>query len=209
MAFTAIYVRTSTSMQQTGAESQQRALEEHCKAKGITGYRIYQDQGVSGAKASRPALGALIADAKAGLVSGVLTYSLSRLSRSTKHLLQTIELFKSLNVGFVSLSESIDLNSPAGMMILTVLGAVAQLEREISNERVKNGLANAKAKGIKLGRPTSVNRDVVRALVIQNLKYREIAKLTGASHWTIREVVKELGRTETATSGQSVSVGKQ
>ena len=189
-----IYARTSTHLQTTGLESQLHALKVYCELKSLADPLLYTDAGVSGAKASRPGLDLLLADAKAGKISAVVTYSLSRLSRSTSHLLQTLELLKSLGVGFISLSENIDLSSPMGTMIVTVLGAVAQLEREITVERVKAGLVNARAKGKRLGRPTTVNREIVRTLVQQRMKYREIAKLTGASHWVIREVVKELAK---------------
>lgn len=207
MATTAIYARTSTNLQATGLESQLLALKGLCEAKGIADTRVYTDAGISGAKSSRPALDQLIADAKAGEIANVITYSLSRLSRSTSHLLQTLELFKSLNIGFISLSENIDMSTPTGMMIVTVLGAVAQLEREITVERVRNGLVNARAKGKKLGRPSFVDKDLVRALILQGLKYREIAKLAKCSHWTIHQIIKEVShasrKAEPCTEGDS------
>jgi DNA invertase Pin-like site-specific DNA recombinase len=204
---TAIYARTSTHLQATGLQSQLLALKGYCEAKGISDCRIYTDAGVSGAKASRPGLDQMLADAKAGLIQNVVTYSLSRLSRSTSHLLQTLEQLKALGVGFISVSEAIDLSTPMGLMVVTVLGAVAQLEREITVERVRTGLVNARSKGKKLGRPTSVNRDLVKALVIQHMTYRQISKLTGASHWIIREVSKQVACSEPTTSEQSTLVG--
>ena len=192
MKLTALYARTSTHQQSNGMEAQLLALETHCKARGIADYRIYSDSGVSGARSSRPGLDQLLADAKAGEINQVITYSLSRLSRSTSHLLSTLELLKANGVGFVSLSEAIDLSTPMGVMVMTVLGAVATLEREITIERVRTGLANAKFKGKKLGRPTSVNIDVLKTLLIQGMTYRQIAKLTGASNWLISRTAKEL-----------------
>ena len=82
-------------------------------------------------------------------ISSVVVYSFSRFARSTTHLLTALQEFKKLNVSFTSLSENIDTNSPMGVAIFTILGAVASLERDILIERVRNGLANAKAKGIK------------------------------------------------------------
>ncbi len=93
--------------------------------------------------------------------------------------------------------------------MFTIIAAIAQLEREMIAEKVRNGLINARAKGKRLGRPTSVDRTIVKALVKQKLSYREIAKLTGASHWIIREVIKEVMRSETNSTVQNVAVGKQ
>lgn len=185
MSSTAIYARTSTHLQATGLESQLHALKTHCQTKGIPDIRIYTDAGVSGAKASRPGLDQLLLDAKAGLISSVVTYSLSRLSRSTTHLLQTLELLKSLNIGFVSVSEAIDLSTPMGLMVVTVLGAVAQLEREITAERVRTGLKNAAAKGRYPGRPQKRNSDLINQLAAKGFKRSEIARLAGVSAATV------------------------
>ncbi len=187
MKKTAIYARTSTALQATGLESQLHALTSYCQNKDLGEIQVYTDAGVSGARASRPALDQLLADAKAGLVSSVVTYSLSRLSRSTTHLLQTLELLKSLEVGFVSLSESIDLSTPTGKMVVTVLGAVAQLEREITAERVRAGLRNAVAKGKKLGRPQTRNRELIHSLRAQGMSYRAIANFAKCSVSTVAE----------------------
>lgn len=185
MSSIAIYARTSTHLQANGLESQLHALKTYCEAKAVTDIRIYTDAGVSGARTSRPGLDQLIADAKAGLVSTVVTYSLSRLSRSTSHLLSTLALFKSLEIGFISLSESIDLKTPMGLMVITVLGAVAQLEREITVERVKTGLANAASKGRYPGRPLKRNRTLIKELHSKGYRQKEIAKLAGISVATV------------------------
>lgn len=185
MLAVAIYARTSTNLQSTGLESQLHALKTYCEARGITDVRIYSDAGVSGAKSSRPGLDQMLADAKAGNISQVVTYSLSRLSRSTGHLLETLELLKSLGIGFVSLSESIDLSTPMGVMVVTVLGAVAQLEREITVERVKTGLKNAAAKGRFPGRPKRRNSDLIRELHAKGYCQADIARLASVSIATV------------------------
>jgi len=189
----ALYARTSTLTQTNGLESQIRALRGYCEAMGFEDYRIYQDSGISGKRASRPGLDNLLADIEAGQIAQVVTYSLSRLSRSTAHLLQVIEFLKAKNVGFISLSESIDLSSPMGVMILTVLGAVAQLEREITVERVKTGIANAKAKGKKLGAPKKqINPALLAQLQSQNLTYLEIGRMLGCSAATVCREIKRI-----------------
>ena len=189
----AIYARTSTHLQSTGLESQLHALKSYCDSNNLINYQIYTDAGVSGAKSSRPGLDHMISDAKAGHISQVVTYSLSRLSRSTTHLLQTMELLKKLGIGFVSLSESIDLNSPMGVMILTVLAAVSTLEREITIERVRTGLVNARAKGKKLGAPKkNINSELLIKLNCENLPYLEIGRLLGCSAATVCRELKRI-----------------
>ena len=192
MTKVAIYARTSTNSQATGLESQLLALKSYCETKGIANYQVYTDVGISGAKSSRPGLDQLLLDARNGSINAVFTYSLSRLSRSTSHLLQVIKFLSDSGIGFVSLSESIDLGSPMGMMILTVLGAVAQLEREITVERVKTGLINARAKGKILGAPKrhSDKEQLIRHLNQQGLPHREIGRLSGVSQSTVSRMLK-------------------
>ncbi len=188
----ALYIRVSTDKQATGLEAQKRALIAHCASHGLHSYFVFSDEGVSGAKASRPALNRMMEAVKAGELAGVVVYSFSRFARSTSHLLEALEVFKKHNVSFTSLSEKLDTSSPTGLAVFTIIAAISQLERELISERVRNGLANAKAKGKQLGRPSSTDKALVRELVKRKLKYREIAKLTGASHGVIRKIVKEL-----------------
>jgi DNA invertase Pin-like site-specific DNA recombinase len=147
MKAAALYLRVSTQNQHNGLEAQQRALLSYCEQNAITDYRIYSDEGISGGKSSRPELSKLMADIDAGLISTVVVYSFSRFARSTKHLIEALEHFNTRSVGFVSLSERLETNTPSGRAIFTILAAISQLERELVSERVKNGLVNAVAKG--------------------------------------------------------------
>ncbi len=182
---TAIYARTSTNNQQKGLESQIRALKSYCESKGINKYKLYKDSGISGSKSSRPELDALMEAVKAKKVDTVIVYSFSRFSRSTKHLLDTLELFNSLGVTFISISENLDTRTAMGKAVFTIISSLSQLERELISERVKNGLENARAKGKKIGRSKERNSDLIRSLRSQDMSYREIAKLTGYSISTI------------------------
>src|SRR5437660_5946961 len=83
----------------------------------------------------------------------VCVWRFDRFARSVSHLLRALETFKALGIDFVSFSEQMDTSTPAGKMVFTVLGAVAELERSLIVERVRAGLRNARAKGKKLGRP--------------------------------------------------------
>jgi DNA invertase Pin-like site-specific DNA recombinase len=177
----ALYCRVSTGNQSTGLEAQVRALRDYCTRNSITDYVIYEDENQSGVKQSRPALDRMMKDVRDGFVSKVIVYSFSRYARSVTHLLRALEEFKKSEVGFVSITESIDTNTPLGSAVFTILGAVAQLERDLIAERVRNGLANAKAKGIRIGRLKTRDSDLIRKLRASGMTFREIAKIAKCS----------------------------
>jgi DNA invertase Pin-like site-specific DNA recombinase len=108
---------------------------------------------VSGSKDRRPELDRLMADAHKRRFDAVAVWKFDRFVRSVSHLLRALETFNALGIAFASLTEQVDTTTPAGKMVFTVLGAVAELERSLIVERVRAGLRNAKAKGRKLGRP--------------------------------------------------------
>ena len=147
-----LYARVSTANHHQNPEAQLRDLRAFAKQRKWKITREYVDWGVSGAKDSRPELDKLMEDAKQHKVSAVLVARFDRMARSVSHLLRVLETFQSLGIAFVSLSEQIDTSTPAGKMVFTVLGAVAELERSLIGERIKAGLRNAKAKGIQLGK---------------------------------------------------------
>jgi DNA invertase Pin-like site-specific DNA recombinase len=147
----AIYGRVSTFEQNTKA--QESELRAYAEQRGWTVIQIYADKGVSGAQNSRPALDALMADCRRGKIDLVLVSRFDRFARSVSHLLRALETFGDLGIEFVSLSEQIDTSTASGKMVFIVLGAVAELERSLIGERVRSGLANAKRRGVRLGRP--------------------------------------------------------
>ncbi len=189
----ALYCRTSTSYQNKGLESQERALVEYCAAKGITNYKIYKDEGISGSKASRPELDKMLLDIRAGDVASVIVYSFSRFARSTQHLLAALEEFRALNVSFVSVSENLETESAIGKALFVIISAISELEREILSERVRNGLNNAVKKGKKLGRKKQRNSVLIRELANKNYSQREIAKLAGCSKTSVQRELKKSG----------------
>jgi DNA invertase Pin-like site-specific DNA recombinase len=187
----ATYARVSTGNQGTGLESQVRALRDYCARCNIKDFVIYQDENQSGMKQSRPALDRLMEDARAGMISTVIVYSFSRYARSVTHLLRALEEFKSLNCGFISITEQIDTNSSLGSAVFTILGAVSQLERDILAERVRNGLANAKAKGIRIGRKKIRPSELIRRLRLKGITYKEISRISGVSQGAIATELKQ------------------
>ena len=181
----ALYVRVSTDGQQTGLESQIRALKEWCFRNQINEYEIFADEGISGAKEDRPALNRLMKMVENSEVEQVIVFSFSRFARSTSHLLKGLKIFKEKNTRFISTTESIDTNSPLGVALYTILGALAQLEREMIIERVRAGMANAKAKGKRIGRIKKRNSVLIRSLIDARLTYREVARIAKCSHGSV------------------------
>ena len=194
MKSVAIYLRVSTSNQ--SVDSQRTAIQKYLEANNILDAVTYADEGISGAAKSRPQLDRLIEDVKLGKVSTIICYSLSRISRSVSHLLTVLEQFEANKAQFVSITERIELATPAGKMLVTVLGAVAELERAITRERVVAGLDNARAKGIKLGKPKKpLNRELLMNLVNQKMSYRNMSKLLGVSPSTISRELRAVSLT--------------
>lgn len=185
----ALYVRVSTDTQQTGLESQIRALKDWCNRNQIDQYEIFADEGISGAKEDRPSLNRLMAMVENNQVEQVIVFSFSRFARSTSHLLKGLKIFKERNTRFISTTESIDTNSPLGVALYTILGALAQLEREMIIERVRAGMANAKAKGKRIGRVKKRNSVLIRSLIEAKLSYREIARIAKCSHGSVHAEV--------------------
>lgn len=193
MRYVALYARTSTQMQSTGLDAQVLALKTYCESMGVTNYKIFTDEGVSGARAHRPGLDSLMDAARSGSISSVIVYSFSRFARSVSHLLSALETFQALEISFVSVSERIDTNTPMGKMVFTVCGAVAELDRQLIVERVKCGLINAKACGKRLGRPKTRNEDLIANLRQKGFTHRQIATLAKCSTWSVCQTLKRLG----------------
>ncbi len=147
----ALYVRVSTDEQ--SCDMQERDLLRLAEQRGLEVAHVYRDEGWSGAKASRPAFDAMLRDAKRGRFSVLLCWKLDRLGRSLSNLLRLLEDLRTWNVGLVSYSESLDLDSPSGRLMFQLVSAFAEYEREIIRSRVKAGLRNARAKGKRPGRP--------------------------------------------------------
>jgi DNA invertase Pin-like site-specific DNA recombinase len=185
-----LYARVSTANHHQNPEAQLRDLRAFAKQRKWKTAHEFTDWGVSGAKDSRPELDKLMEDAKQHKFDAVLVWRFDRFARSVSHLLRALETFNSLGIAFVSLSEQIDTSTPAGKMVFTVLGAVAELERSLIGERIKAGLRNAKAKGVKLGkqplRPLSP-QDIAairRDRRVKKLTYARLAEKHRVTIWT-------------------------
>jgi DNA invertase Pin-like site-specific DNA recombinase len=176
----ALYARVSTADQT--CENQLLELRRYVEARGWSA-REFVDRGVSGAKDKRPALDLLLGEAKRRRFDVLVCWRLDRLGRNLRHLILLLDELTALGVAFVSLQEGIDATTPAGRLQLHVLGAIAEFERERIRERVKAGLARAKAKGQRLGRPKRHVSEKVLSNV-RGLSVRLAAQKLGVSRAT-------------------------
>lgn len=178
-----LYARVSTADKGQDPQMQLRELREYCQRRGWDISTEYVDVGVSGAKDSRPRLNELMLDANRRKFDAVVVWKFDRFARSTSHLLKALETFQSLKVEFVSLTEGIDTCTPLGKLVFTILGAVAEMERELIRERIRAGVRNARAKGKKLGRPRAgVDVAKIASLRSQGRTLRQIATELSCSH---------------------------
>lgn len=186
----ATYGRTSTLWQDKGLEAQERTLNDWCKANGHKDYYKFSDAGVSGMKSSRPEFDQMMELVRAGKIKTVLVYSFSRFARSTKHLVLALEEFNRLGVAFISHTERIDTSTPMGKCMFTMIAAMAQLERDLTSERVKNGLKNARAKGKVLGTPKRIADKKIRTLRTAGMEIPAIIEKLGVSRASVYRALK-------------------
>jgi DNA invertase Pin-like site-specific DNA recombinase len=178
----AIYARVSTNNNGQDPTVQTRELEEYCQRRGWELAGCYVDNGISGAKESRPELDRLMADAHRRRFDAVAVWRFDRFARSVSHLLRALETFKALGIDLVSLSEQVDTSTPTGKMVFTGLGAVAELERSLIAERVRAGIRNARAKGKRLGRPrVAVDASRIVALRAEGQSWSTVCREVGVS----------------------------
>ena len=178
----AIYARVSTVDQEP--ENQLQELRRYVDARGWTAVE-YVDRGVSGAKDRRPALDQLLADARRRRFDVLVCWRLDRLGRNLRHLITLLDDLQALGVAFVSLAEGIDATTPAGRLQMHILGAIAEFERGRIVERVRAGLARARAQGQRLGRPRR-QIDPERLARVAGLPEREAARRLGIPRSTLQ-----------------------
>jgi len=204
----ALYARVSTANNGQDPEVQLREMREYVARRGWEPAGEYVDVGISGTKEKRPQLDLLLAEAHRRRFDAVVVWKFDRFARSVSHLLRALETFQALGIEFVSLTEGVDTSTPAGKMIFTVLGAVAELERSLIVERVKAGLRNAKAKGKRLGRPPRVLSDSrIASLRARGCSWRTIARSLGCSARTARRAWQKASKRFCHTVRDETEVG--
>ena len=189
----ALYCRVSTTDQHP--ENQVRTLTDLAEKHGAVIVATFIDKGISGVKKDRDALNQMLSAARSRKFNTLYVLSIDRLSRSVKNLIETVEMLNDLGVTIVFQRENIDTKSAMGQFFLTVLGSLAQFEREIMRERINAGIARAKAQGKKMGRPSKLNdglRNAVTMLYEKGVSIRDIAKTCTVGIGTVYKVVDEL-----------------
>jgi DNA invertase Pin-like site-specific DNA recombinase len=191
----ALYARVSTADQEP--ENQLQELRAYASARGWTA-REYVDQGVSGARESRPSLDALVRDAKRRRIDVLVVWRLDRLGRNLRHLVLLLDELQALGVAFITLGEGIDTSTPAGRLQLHILSAMAEFERARIAERVKAGVARARAQGRRLGRPKALPLAGDELAALAGLSVREAARRLGVSPATAHRRLSQKSSPEVA-----------
>ena len=180
----ALYARVSTLNGQN-PEMQLSELREYAARRGWTVSGEYVDHGVSGSKESRPELNRLTADAHRRAFDAVLVWKIDRYGRSLKHLVNALADLSAYGVAFVSFRDNLDLSTPSGRLMFQIIGAMAEFERSLIQERVRAGLRNARAKGKKFGRPRArVDAVSVAALRSDGLSWSDVCRRLKVSKGT-------------------------
>jgi putative DNA-invertase from lambdoid prophage Rac len=183
-----LYARVSTNDQQT-LPMQSRALREYAARRGWT--ITVQIREVGSGAVKREARERLLQAARRREIDVVLVWRLDRWGRSVTDLLATLQELEHLGVGFVSLSEALDLTTPAGRAMAAMLAVFAAFEREILQERTRAGLAHARENGIRLGRPATAASQVaeIRKLHRAGVSKSEIARRLQIGRTSVRRIL--------------------
>jgi len=170
----ALYARVSTMDQSCAMQLDD--LRRYAKQRFGRCYE-FVDEGVSGTQRRRPQLDALMKNAGKRRFDVVLVWKFDRFARSVKHLVDSLDEFKALGIDFVSYTEGVDTTTPTGQLLFHIVGAVAQFERDLIAERVRAGIAHARALGKRIGRPRAeINVERVSGLRRQGRSLRQIAQ---------------------------------
>jgi len=189
----ALYVRCSTNDTKQNVERQEFELQEVVKNHDWEVVGVYADY-TSGTKTQRPNLDRLLDDAFIKKFDCIMISDLSRLGRNVQHLLKIVEQLKDKKIEIFSLREKIDTDSPTGKLFFTVISALNEFQVSQIRENVKSGLANAKRKGIKLGRKPVVHIGEIKKIKRLREKgdsIRKIAKKMSISTATVQRCLNE------------------
>ena len=202
-----LYARVSTHDQ--SADMQVAELRRFAPARGREVVGEFVDKGVSGARTSRPEFDRMMKVLRRRDADVLLCWKYDRVGRSTSHLLSILEELRSLNVGFCSMTEGVDTTTPAGKMVFTFLAGIAEFERGLTRERILAGIQNARARGVRFGRPR-VGFDIAAALAMrkEGKSIREVARSVGVSPATLFRVLRALGQPEEGSCEAQESVEK-
>ena len=211
MARVALYVRVSTRSAQT-IENQRRELEAVAVARGWEVVDVYEDIGVSGAKGrvGRPAFDRMLRDATRGRVDMIAAWSVDRLGRSLQDLVSFLAELQAIRCDLYLHRQAIDTTTPAGRALFGMLGVFAEFEREIICERIHAGLARARARGKRLGRPRipAAKEAAIRAALRSGGKgIQKIAREHGVGVSAVQRVRREMAPASASASASVAGEG--
>ena len=191
----ALYCRVSTGDQHL--ETQLLDLREMAKQRGLEIVREYTDV-ISGAKAKRPGLEQLMSDARRHRFDVLVVAAFDRIARNVRHFLEVLDELNHLHIEFISLRENIDTGGPLGRAMLTIIGAIAELERSLIVERVKAGMRRAKLEGRRIGlTPMDIDREQVVSDRRSGMSLTQVAKRHRISRASVCRLMREAGASST------------
>ena len=184
----ALYMRVSTVDQHP--ETQLHDLRQMATQRGYEIVQEYTDR-ISGVKARRPGLDQMMADARRGRFDVVLVWASDRIARSVKHFLEVLDGLNRLDIEFISFRENIDTGGPLGRAIVVIIGAIAELERNLIIERVRAGMRRARLEGQHIGRnPLQLDHAAIQRDRQDGQSLRQIAKAHRISTATVQRVLR-------------------
>jgi DNA invertase Pin-like site-specific DNA recombinase len=193
-----VYARVSTNNGQN-PEMQLEELRAYCQRRGWEIAGEYVDTGISGAKEHRPALDRLLAGCRKRSVDAVVVYRYDRFARSLRQLVNALEEFRALGIEFISLHEGVDTSTPNGRLVFGIFASIAEFERELIRDRVKSGLASARARGKHLGRPrVIVDSGRIATLRREGASWEKIGKTLGVGQGTVRRALQQPAKNPSA-----------
>lgn len=182
-----IYIRVSSSEQR--ADLQRNEILTYVNSRGWTVAKTYEDVG-TGTNDKRPMLQEMLRDVRARRIDIVISWSLDRLFRSTKHMLVTCQEFIDMGVEYIALKNGVDFSTASGRFMVQILSAFSELEVSILRERTKAGMAAAKKRGSIIGRPPLKLSEAVLSLHSQGLTSRRIAQALEISKTSVLRIIK-------------------
>jgi DNA invertase Pin-like site-specific DNA recombinase len=195
----AIYARVSTPDQHL--ETQLYDLRKLAAQRGFEVVREYSDRGISGSKARRPGLDAMMADARRGEFSVALVAAFDRIARSTKNFLEIVDELDDLGIEFISAREAIDTSGPMGRMFLTMVGSIAELEKSLIVERIKAGMRRARMEGQRLGRaPLNIDHGALVCDRLAGMSLTNVARKYRVSRASVVRFVREAQQRQAAAA---------
>lgn len=149
----------------------------------------------------------LLSECRKRQVDAVVVYRYDRFARSLRQLVNALEDFRALGIDFVSLHEGVDTSTPNGRLVFGIFASIAEFERELIRDRVRSGLASAKARGKRLGRPrVAVDHTTIASLRAQGQSWATICKQLGLSKGTAQRAVLGLPKNQVKNQAELVSV---